>query len=431
MNLSDIPLNDEKTFRLLSAGMNTGVFQFEAPWIRGILRDIKPSSITEIATVTALIRPGSLDSGGPREYADRKRSGDTISDIHPEIDSELSECLAETYGVLVFQEQVLEIIRIVTGWDYGEADLLFYAFRKKKLEKLSEAKPAFFAASKYSRGCTQAVWDRLVSFGDYGFNKSHAIGYAYITYYTAYLKANHPVEFISALLSGEDDQAKIKEYIGEARRLGIDILPPDVNQSDLGFTPSVHSIRYGLSAIKGVGDNGVAALRRSRPFSDLNDFLRRADPKVLNAGVLSALARSGALDTLWPSRLDLLDEVDRLSGLAQKHRKASAEGSRTLFEFYYTPKIRHDSAEADKQEERLSKGELEALGVRLTFPPIILVTDRLLTESERSWLLTVLNSRTGESQVYLETNGFRVRLPIRSAKRGLASAVSKIGIRVE
>jgi DNA polymerase-3 subunit alpha len=429
VDLDSIPLDDKKTFDMLSKGLNVGVFQLEAGWIRGILKDIKPSSLAEIAAVTALIRPGSLDNGGPREYAERKRSGYTNPDIHPELDREISAALAETYGVLVYQEQVLEIIRIVTGWDYGQADLLFYAFRKKKLEALAEAKPDFFAASQYSHSATEAVWERLVAFGDYGFNKSHSVGYAYITYYTAYLKANYPIEFITALMTGDaDDHDKLREYIAEAKRLGISVLPPDINESTESFTPTKKGIRYGLAAIKGLGEATVSAIARLRPFGSIDEFLRRADSTMLNSRVLEALVKSGSLDSLWSDRESALAELPRLARLAGDHRKSAAFGERTLLRIRYQPKPISRETTSSEEGSRSAAFEQETLGVQLTYPKLILNVPRELTGAETGWLYDVLKSREPESEVWLRRGNARAKLPLKSSAKGLERVVSKIGI---
>lgn len=428
MSVDDIPLDDRKTYELLSSGRSLGVFQLETGWIKGILRDIKPDSIREIAAVTALIRPGSLDMGGPQKYAERKRSGDTRPDVHPEIDDDLEPVLRETYGIIVYQEQVLEIIRQVTGWGYDKADVIFYALRKKKLDALESAKPGFFEASKYSEAATSKVWDVLVAFGDYGFNKSHSVGYAHITYWTAYLKAHYPIEFISALLTADgDDQDKTGLYIKEAQALGIAVLPPDINKSQLGFTPTPEGIRYGISAIKGLGEPTAKCILRTRPFDDIDGFLRHADAKLLNSGVLSALIRSGALDSLWRTRSQLLGEADRLVSLVRRHRESEAQAQRTLFKVGYVPK--GGRIESDDPAAR-AQGELETLGTRLTFPSLVIKAKAPLSAGEMEWLLTVLRSRQPESDVYLEIRGFRSKLPLRSSERGLKSVVQKIGLDV-
>jgi DNA polymerase-3 subunit alpha len=430
VTLEDIPLDDRKTYELLSSGRSLGVFQLETGWIKGILRDIKPDSISEIAAVTALIRPGSLDMGGPQKYAARKRSGDTQPDVHPDIDDDLEPVLRETYGIIVYQEQVLEIIRVVTGWGYDKADVIFYALRKKNLVALESAKPGFFEASKYSKAVTSKVWDVLVAFGDYGFNKSHSVGYAYITYWTAYLKAHYPIEFISALLTADgDDQEKTKLYIKEAQALNIAVLPPDINKSNLGFTPTSEGIRYGLSAIKGLGEPTVKCILRTRPFNDIDGFLRRADAKLLNSGVLTALVRSGALDSIWRSRKQLLGEADRLVSLVRRHRESEAQAQRTLLKVSYAPKGRADQSGDIDAVER-AQGELETLGTRLTFPSLVIKAVAPLSASEMAWLMSVLRSRQPESDVYLEIRGFRSKLPLRSSERGLKSVVQKIGLDV-
>lgn len=411
---------------MLSEGHNLGVFQLSEGWVKGILRDIKPDSFGDVVALNALVRPGSTDNAAPKDYARRKRSGNRRPDIHPEVNQDFAPLLERSYGIVLYQEDVLAIIAETTGWGYAEADLLFNAFRKKDLEKLHKAKPGFSDASKYSDSATQRIWDILEPFADYSFNRSHATGYGLISYQTAYLKANFPREFISAMMSYEEDQDQIQKCIQEANRLGIAVLPPDVNASGIGFTPTKEGIRYGLGAIKGLGPAAISGLLDRRPFQDIDDFFRRADQNMLNIRVLGALARGGAFEDLYPGRTSLVREVERLSQLAGNHRRFSTFGERPLFRIRYEPRIR-----VPDDRDQLASDETELLGVRLTFPKIILKTDRALSGSEMAWLRTVLDSRMPESEVCIESHGLRITLDTRSAERGLARAVASIGLRVE
>jgi DNA polymerase III alpha subunit len=209
--------------------------------------------------------------------------------------------------------------------------------------------------------------------------------------------------------------------------LNIAVLPPDINKSNLGFTPTSEGIRYGLSAIKGLGEPTVKCILRTRPFNDIDGFLRRADAKLLNSGVLTALVRSGALDSIWRSRSQLLGEADRLVSLVRRHRESEAQAQCTLLKVSYAPKGR--SERSDDASER-AQGELETLGTRLTFPSLVIKAEAPLSAGEMEWLLTVLCSRQPESDVYLEIRGFRSKLPLRSSERGLKSVVQKIGLDV-
>src|SRR5690606_20442763 len=230
-----------------------------------------------------------LDNGSHTEYARRKQRGEYSPRVHPDLDRAIEPVLAETYGLIVYQEEVLEIIKVVTGWGYAEAEDIFTAMRKKKLERMEQSRPAFFQAAQsrgYSAEAVQALWDVLVPFSDYSFNKAHSVAYAHISYYTAYLKANHPIEYMTALLSSAEDTKELRKHIDECRRMDIPILPPDVNESDLGFTPTTRGIRYGIAAIKGIGEGATQSLIDKRPYDSIDDFFRRASAKVLNARVL-------------------------------------------------------------------------------------------------------------------------------------------------
>lgn len=265
LTVDDIPMEDEASFRLLSEGLNVGVFQLSAPWVRGILRDVRPDCFNDVVALLAMVRPGSLDTGGPKQYARNKRALVTKPQIHPELDKALEPILKDTYGIILYQEEVLAIIKEVTGWGYGEADLIFNAMRKKDVAKLASAKPAFLKASRYTLKATETLWSYLEPFADYSFNKAHAVSYAKITMWTLYLKTHYPKEFIAACMSGNlDENEKIQDYITEAKRLGIDVLPPDINKSGLGFRPTNEGIRYGIGAIKGVGESAVRAIVEAR-----------------------------------------------------------------------------------------------------------------------------------------------------------------------
>lgn len=435
LKVEDIPMDDPETFRMLSQGKNIGVFQLGKSWIRGHLRDVQPDCFSDIVALLAMVRPGSLDTGGAKAYARNKRSGRTTPDIHPELNAALEPVLKETYGVILYQEQVLEIIKIVTGWGYAEADLIFYAMRKKDLGKLSEAKPSFQEASKYSPEATETVWNILVAFGDYGFNKAHAVSYAKITMWTAYLKCHYPKEFLAALLSypkGKDADEKkrnLQDMLNAVKEEDIRVLPPDINESDLGFKPTPEGVRYGIGAIKGVGEATTRGILRTRPFKDLDDFLWRVDPSVLNSGVLAALIKSGCLDSLWSDRSQILGEIDRLSALALSHRKAQSSGSGPLTRIRYELKAQPSSGRGQSSE--IAAWEDDTIGVRLTYPRVVILCDKILSESEREWLMSVLKARPPESEVYLSTKGYESKLPLRTSAKGLETVLSKIQLKVE
>lgn len=376
--------NDSATYELLRAGNTTGVFQLDGAGMRSLLRAVVPTSFADIAAVLALYRPGPMGANAHKEYAQRKNRRVVVTPIHPELD--LGDILDSTYGLIVYQEQVLAALKKVCDWTYAEADLLFNAMRKKDHAKLNAAKPGFFASASAcgtSEEAASALWDILVPFADYSFNRAHSAGYGLVAYWTAYLKANHPNEYMAALLgSVSGDPVRLAEYLDECRRIGIRLLPPDVNGSDTGFTPTPEGIRYGLSAIKGVGEKATAALVKRRPYADLPSFFRRADPKVLNVGVLRALVKAGALDSLHSKRTELINDIERLAELAG--REKDNRGS-SLFSYSYAPRYHGPDVHTD-----IEAWEQEVLGCKLSRPKKIIDVQTPKTPNEWEYIRAAL-----------------------------------------
>lgn len=289
---------DRATYQLLSSGNTLGCFQVEGAGMQRLLRSVQPGSLGEIAAVLALYRPGPMDSGTHEEYARRKRGASPVDYPHPEFAAILSDVLDPTYGLIVYQEQVMEILNRVCGWGYAEAGVVFNALRKKDQVALARSEPEFREAAKhngFSHEAVDALWQLLVPFADYSFNKSHAIGYAILCYHTAFLKANHSAQYMAALLSAESDPEKQEQYVQEATKLGITILPPDVNESGAGWTVSGGNLRCGLAAIRGVGNSAIRDLQSQRPFRDFDDLLRRIPQRSFKSNLFEALFSSGAI----------------------------------------------------------------------------------------------------------------------------------------
>ena len=421
MKLNDIPLDDPDALALLGRGETSGIFQVESPGMVGLLRSVRPSSLEDISAVLALYRPGPLDNGSHTEYARRKRDGVHSPDIHRDLDSVLLPILSETYGLIVYQEQVMRIIAEITGWSYAEAEDIFTAMRKKKLEKMESSKPAFFQAAAdrgYSTDSVQALWAILIPFSDYSFNKSHSVGYAHITYYGAYLKANHPKQFMAALLSRAGTAEKKKgwksepsdrdKYLTEATRMGLAILPPDVNTSGADFTPVSEGIRYGISSIKGIGIPTTEALLSRRPYRSIDDFFWRAPAKVLNLRVLEALTKSGVLDSLWGSRSQLVLEAPNIVPVVLEARRAAREGQHGLIRRSYRPQ----ASPTQEGEDHRAEWERQYLGVQLSYPAVSLALQRPLSPQEWAWLKERLDTRGGD--VYATLRNTRFKLPHKS-----------------
>ncbi len=337
--LEDLPLDDGPTYELLARGDTLGVFQLDGGQIRALLRLMRPDKFEDISAVLALYRPGPLAANAHIEYADRKNGRKPVGAIHPELAEPLAEILDETYGLLVYQEQVQALARKVAGYSLGQADLLRRAMGKKKkaeLEKHHEAFSAGMAERGFSRAAIDALWGVLLPFCDYGFNKSHTAGYALVSYWTAYLKANYPAEYMAALLTSvKDDKDKSAIYLGECRRMGITVLPPDVNESDSDFTPRGGDIRFGLSAVRNVGENVVASIVRTRTsagrFVDFSDFLRKVEQVACNKKVVESLVKAGAFDSLGHARRGLAQVHIEAIDACLETKRAEAIGQFDLF----------------------------------------------------------------------------------------------------
>ncbi len=330
---------DKATYELLGRGDTLGIFQLEGGGMRSLLRLMQPTSFADISAVGALYRPGPMGANAHNDYADRKNGRKPAVPIHPELAEPLREILDETHGLLVYQEQVLAIAQKVAGYSLGQADLLRKAMGKKKKEILDKEYDRFSAGMRergYSAGAIKALWDTLVPFSDYGFNKAHSAGYGVVSYWTAYLKANYPAEYMAALLTSvKDDKDKSALYLHECRRMGIKVLPPDVNESDSNFTPRGTDIRFGLSAIRNVGENVVASIIETRRakgrFRDFADFLAKVEPVVCNKKVVESLIKAGSFDSLGHTRRGLVAVHAEAIDAAMGTKRAEAIGQFDLF----------------------------------------------------------------------------------------------------
>src|SRR5205085_2757286 len=295
-------LDDKETYEVFGKGYTSGVFQFESPGMRDILRRYQPSRIEDLTALNALYRPGPIQGGMIDDFIERKWGRRAVQYDLPE----LKELLEETYGVIVYQEQVMQISHRLAGYSLGDADLLRRAMGKKKLEEMVQQRERFIQGA-LERGFPQRkiekIFDLMEQFAGYGFNKSHSAAYALLAYHTAYLKTHFPVEFMAALLTsvtGSTDD--VVKYINECREMGIAVEPPDINVSDANFTPHGAAIRFGLAAVKNVGANAiesiVAARNTPEQFRSIYEFCEKVDLRLLNKRVLESLIKSGAMDAL-------------------------------------------------------------------------------------------------------------------------------------
>jgi DNA polymerase-3 subunit alpha len=337
--IEQLSLDDRPTYELLGRGDTLGVFQLEGGPMRSLIRQMRPDNFEDISALVALYRPGPMGEGSHIKYVERKHGRQKIDPIHPELEEPLREVLDDTYGVIVYQEQVMAAAQKVAGYSMGQADLLRRAMGKKKKEILDKEKAPFAAGMRergYSTGAIDKLWETLIPFADYAFNRSHSAGYGLVSYWTAYFKANYPAEYMAALLTSmKDDKDKSAQYLHECRRMGIKVLPPDVNSSDAEFTPVGTDIRFGLTAIRNVGENvvtSIIATRRSKgAYADFPDFLKKVEPVVCNKKVVESLVKAGAFDSLGHTRQGLLrvhaDAVDNV----METKRAEAVGQFDLF----------------------------------------------------------------------------------------------------
>jgi len=333
-DLGLIPQDDEQTFQLLSCGETTGVFQLESSGMKEYLIKLKPSCFEDLIAMVALYRPGPLGSGMVDSFIKRKHGVEEFGYDFPE----LEPILKDTYGVIVYQEQVMQIAQVLGNYSLGSADLLRRAMGKKKPEEMAKQKKNFLDGAKGNKLETkkaEAVFDQMEKFAEYGFNKSHSAAYAYIAYQTAYLKAHYPVEFMAALLTEDmENTEKVIKNINEIRNMGIAILPPDINASCRNFTVHEKDIRFGLGAVKGVGGAAVEAIVEAReegPFSSLHDFCERVDLRRVNKRVVEALVKCGAFDSLQHKRAQFMAAIEEAMEYGQKLQREKESGQESLF----------------------------------------------------------------------------------------------------
>jgi DNA polymerase-3 subunit alpha len=335
VDIEHLPLDDEPTYRLISDGRTMGVFQFEGSGLRDLLRKLQPSVFEDLVAVVALYRPGPLGSGMVDDFIERRHGRRAITYDLPE----LEPILRSTYGVIVFQEQVMQIAATLAGFTLGAADLLRKAMGKKNAEVMAEQRQFFVdgcAQNGFQEDKAGKIFDLIAYFAGYGFNRSHSVAYALIAYQTAYLKAHYPREFMASLITSDmDNTDKVMRYIGECRDLGCKVLPPDINDGFAGFTVSGENIRFGLGAIKGVGQAAITSVVAERQangtFASFADFCARLDYRQVNKKVVENLIKGGALDSLGMHRAAMVGNMARVMEWAQREQEDRQQGQISLF----------------------------------------------------------------------------------------------------
>ena len=386
IDIDAIALDDPEVFRLFQEGRTKGVFQFESGGMVDLLRKARPTQFEDLAALNALYRPGALDAGMVDEYVKRKNGTSKAKYLVPV----MKDVLEETYGVIVYQEQVMQIAQKVAAYSLGQADLLRKAMGKKDAAVMAAERGKFVdgaVGNGYDKKKANEIFDYIEPFARYGFNKSHSVAYALVAYQTAWLKVHYPRHFMAALMSSEMDRTDaVVKFIGEAKQMGIDVLPPDVNESNMYFTVVGPNIRFGLGAVKGVGESAVESVLEARQrigrFSSLLGFCEEVDLRACNKKVLEALIKSGSFDFLGTSRKALFDQLDSTADSAQRVKEEKEQGQNSLFGMFAAaaPKTSTPAAilkGAEWPEDERLRYEKETLGFYITGHPLNKYSDEL------------------------------------------------------
>ncbi len=425
--LDDIPLEDHETYeKVFHKGLTSGVFQFESHGMRDVLRRYQPNTIEDLTALNALYRPGPIQGGMIDDFIERKHGRKKIEYELPE----LKEVLQETLGVIVYQEQVMQIANKLAGYSLGDADLLRRAMGKKKPEEMAAQRERFVKGAVqngFPPKKIEKIFDLMAQFAGYGFNKSHSAAYALLAYHTAYLKTHYPIEFMAALLTsvtGSTDD--VVKYINECREMGIAVEPPDINVSDANFTPHGQAIRFGLAAVKNVGANAIESIvaarkKLGRNFRSIYEFCEEVDLRLLNKRVLESLIKSGAMDSLG-RRAQLMQALDKAIERAQKSQRDAESGQHGLFGVF-SDEVEQPSNDVlpnipDWDEHTRLAAEKEILGFFITGHPLEKYKDKLLDLNAKTVEeLAAMKNSTGKDEV-LTTAGMITGLRVLKSKRG-------------
>ncbi len=381
--LEELPLDDAKSYEIFCKGFTSGVFQFESPGMRDILRRYQPCRIEDLTALNALYRPGPIQGGMLDDFIERKHGRKVIQYDLPE----LKQVLEETYGVILYQEQVMQIASLLAGYSLGDADLLRRAMGKKKAEEMAQHRERFVkgaVAKGHPHKKVEKIFELMEQFAGYGFNKSHSAAYAYLAFVTAYFKAHYPIDFMAALLTSETGNvAKVVKYINECRDMGIKVLPPEVHLSDWNFTPDGDAIRFGLGAIKNLGPNAGEAIANARrdagKFTSLYHFCEKVDPGPVNKRIVESLIKAGAMDSLPGSRAQKMLAVESAMEAGQNVWRDKEQGQGGLFgEAFIESMPEPDLPKAPEWSPRdLLQGEKELLGYYVTGHPLDQYADKV------------------------------------------------------
>jgi len=421
IELHKLPVNDPKSYSLLCAGDTTGIFQLESGGITEVTKRLKPNCFNDLVAILALYRPGPLDAGMVERYIERKHGREKVIYLHPL----MGEILSDTYGIIVYQEQIMQLARTLADYSLGEADLLRRAMGKKKPEEMAKQQSRFLEGAKklgIPDRLAAEIFGQMETFARYGFNRSHSAAYALISFQTAYLKAHFPVEFMAALMSHEmNDSDKTLKNFNECKEQSIAILPPDVNLSISGFSVQEGKIRFGLEAVKGIGEKAVSKLievrTESGDFKDLEDFLMRVDPRTINRRVVESLINCGAFDFSQISRCDMYGRVEELLKAAQNYHKSLDSHQIGLFS---SGSGGHDEIHRRRQnipEWPINKKlgfEREALGFYISGHPL----EKYIKELKKIGLSNTSDIKTLTKATKVRTGGVVTALKLKNTKKG-------------
>ena len=387
VDINHIPLDDKPTYQMLMAGDTDGVFQLESSGMKNLVKRLRPDVFEDLGALVALFRPGPLDSGMVDEFVDRKHGRKAITYAHPS----LEPVLKDTYGTIVYQEQIMQVFQVLADYSLGQADMVRRMMGKKKIDEMQKQKGKFIEGSaRHGMSAQDAttLFEQIEKFASYCFNRSHSAAYAFVAYQTAYLKCHYPVEYMACLLSSvSNDQEKTQLYIEDCNKKGIKVLPPDINKSFAEFAPDGDNIRFGLASVKQVGEVVVDMIIKEREangeFSSIYDFCKRIDPKATNKRVLEGLIKSGAFANIEKSRKQLLDNLEYIVNTANKEAKAKALGQTSLFaglednEDFAGTQFHLSGSEEEFSNKELQAFEKEFLGFYVSSHPLSSIMDKM------------------------------------------------------
>ncbi len=383
IDIDKIPLDDTKVYEMLSKGETDGVFQLESSGMKTLVKDLRPSVFEDLGALVALFRPGPLNSGMVGDFVQRKHGRAKVEYKHPS----LEPILKDTYGTIVYQEQIMQVAQVLAGYTPGQADILRRAMGKKKSEEMDKQRETFIsgaARNKVDPKIAEELFNTMTEFAAYCFNRSHSAAYAFLAYQTAYLKAHYPVEYMSALLSSvSGNQDKIQQYIVDCQKMGMEVLPPDINKSGSEFTPDGNNIRFGLTSVKNVGEGAVEQAikgREDKEYTSFHDFCTRVDMKNFNKRTLESLIKAGAFSTIEKSRKQVLENLDSVVNTAVRESEFKASGQMNLFSLMgesTLPTFSLSGSEEEFSDSEIQVFEKDLLGFYVTSHPLSGIKDQM------------------------------------------------------